>query len=120
MEATQAFKTMLEVCGYTNVSIEEITAPKHVVDWARGDDEELTDEETAETMPYFTVISDQGSFGIVMGAYMLLDVKNTGFNALDLGEEDAKEDFFLASLNQPALIHLRRLMTKKSKNHKIN
>ena len=115
MRATKAFKTMLEVCGFTNVEIEEAVTPKHVIDWARGDDEELSDIETAEAMPYFKISSDQGTFGIVQGAYMLLDVTGTGYNALDLGEQDATEDFFLVSLNQETLRHLRKLMTQRKK-----
>lgn len=113
MSATRSFKTMLETCGYTNVRIEESKLPKHVYDWARGDDGEMTNEEVDETMPYYRVLSDQGAFGIIVGAYMLLDVKGTGYNALDLGEQDANEEFFLPSLNQPSLVHLRQLLTSK-------
>lgn len=107
MDATGAFKTVLEKLGYEDVNIREALPPRHVLDFARGDDEEMTDEEVAEVMPYYKVTSAQGSFGIVMGAYLLLDTKGNGFNARNLGETEAPEDLFLTTLNTVTLTLLR-------------
>lgn len=110
MNATDSFKIVVEGCGFTDVKIKEARLPRHIISWARGDDTEMTDNEVAETIPYFRISTRQGSFGIAIGAYNLLDVKDTGFNAMDLGEEDADENFFLARLNDVTLKHLYSLL----------
>ena len=115
MVRTDRYKTMLEIMGFEDVSLVESKLPKHIIEWARGDDPELTDDEVSEVIPYFMVATKQGSFGIALAVFNMIDLKNTGFNALDLGEPDADEDFYLASLNTVSLEHLRRLMTEKKK-----
>ena len=115
MDAIQAFKTMLEELGYKNVKIAEANLPQHIIEWGRGDDTEMTDEDIAETMPYFKVTSEQGSFGILMGTYLLIDLKDTGFNSNDLGDEGESEEIFLASLNDITLRHLRKLFEKRKR-----
>ena len=115
MKATDAFKAVLENCGNKNIDIKEVPPPPHVIEYLIGEDSEMTDDEIAETIPYFRVISAQGSFGIIVQAYNLLDIKDTGFNAFDLGEEDAGEDFFLANLNTVTLRHLRKFLEKRKR-----
>lgn len=115
MKASDAFKAILENCGFENVVITEATPPLHVIDYMVGDDSEMTEEQINETIPYFRITSKHGDFGIIVGAYNLLDIKGTGCNALDLGEPDASEDFYLPSLNTESLKHLRTLMNRKKK-----
>lgn len=107
MDATSAFKTVLEQSGYKNVRIQKMVPPQHVVDWARGDDEEMTAEDVGEVNPYFKVTSSEVSFGIIMGPYNLIDVKGTGLNAKDLGEKEESDDPFIVPLNTTTLKLLR-------------
>ncbi len=102
-------KTVLEKSGYREVVIEESMPPEHVLEFAKGDDAEITAEEISEVMPYFKVKTAQGSFGIVVGAYILIDTKGSGCDARSLGDTDAPEDTYLISLNTLTLKSLRRL-----------
>lgn len=110
MDFTAAFRIVLEQSGYTDIQIESATPPKHVLRWAKGDDKDTTDKEVAEVMPYYRVSSVQGCFGIVMGAYLLLDLANTGYNARDLGDTEATDNLFLTSFNSLTIQRLNHLL----------
>ena len=112
-------KQMLEETGFENVRITRVPLPEHLRRWAAADlDEGESIDEIAEAFAYYRVKTKQGTFGIAVAAYPMLDLEGSGVALHDLEPQLAAEappDFpaitgFSGELEQ--LLRLWQLMVK--------
>jgi hypothetical protein len=81
----QAFVEVFTELGFTEVAAEKVPLPAHVVRAMK--DEEDDDDELAEAiglMTYLKITTGEGTFGVFIAAYPVLDLTGTGVTYEDL------------------------------------
>lgn len=120
----EGMKQMLEETGFDDVSITRVPLPEHLRRWVAADlDESESVDEVAKAFKYYRVETQQGSFGIAVAAYPMLDLEGSGVSLRDLEPQLASEappDFppIVGLTGEPEqLLRLWQLMTKQRKGH---
>lgn len=89
-------RQMLVEAGFENVGIIRISPPKHIVEWLAGgenlDDTTKEIADIADEIDYYSINTQQGSFGILVDGYPVLDLKESGVMAQELAPELITED----------------------------
>ncbi|MFA5133665.1 MAG: hypothetical protein WC459_02575 [Patescibacteria group bacterium] len=119
-------KKMLEEHGFENVDIGTLAVPQNLSDSLKkalieeGEDgETLSGEELGSEFEYYRVTTKQGTFGLFMGLYPMLDLTETGILLSEfLPVEDAADippDFppLVGFGDSEQLLLLWQLLTKK-------
>jgi hypothetical protein len=83
---------ILEQCGFGDVHVYKVDVPFYVREWlAKDGGPELASD--VKELEYFRISTAQGSFGILIGKYPAIDLKNTRVSFKELSGVDAPEGF---------------------------
>ncbi|HWP60999.1 MAG TPA: hypothetical protein VN495_00125 [Candidatus Paceibacterota bacterium] len=94
-EDMRGYKQAFEEVGFEDVRVARTPLPPHIMAWATSDEdfaeEDITPEDIANAFKYYRVDAKEGSFGIFVAAYGMLDIGGTGLALKDLEPEYATQ-----------------------------
>lgn len=88
-EDIAGFTKSFTASGFTGVKIAQVPLPRHLCDWLRKDREfaKASDEELGAALPYLSVESAQGAFGLFTVDFPAIDLTGTGLSVSDFDVE---------------------------------
>ena len=103
-EDEKGFTKILEHFGFTGVKVKNAPLPEHIINWIKEED-----------MVYLSATTNQGSFGVFLAVYPVIDLKNTGLSIKDLCPEadDVPAEFFLCGFEAEIVIKFKELLEAK-------
>ena len=115
-EDEKGFTKILEHFGFTGVKVKNAPLPEHIINWIKEEDEDFDVADLKEEdMVYLSATTNQGSFGVFLAVYPVIDLKNTGLSIKDLCPEadDVPAEFFLCGFEAEIVIKFKELLEAK-------